>query len=210
MGAKTWMLVYSNGNAMDLLKSNPVLDRPATALLAGQLFPTDKLEPIGGSDLYSTSPPDSEVVIGCFPGLSIVAANEFGIDRPSRLPPIFFDNAPHPVMQLHAMHSAVDWFAFAVWRDGQLQRSLSLAPDEGIMEDIGPRLAFEEPYWSGQFPSSDPEDEDDEEDPYPFVFHPLELGEAALREFFGYQLEGTIDATLLDPGRIPLIRYRRA
>lgn len=78
------------------------------------------------------------------------------------------------------------------------------------MEDIGPRLAFEEPYWSGQFPSSDPEDEDDGEDPHPFVCHPLELGEAALREFFGYQLEGTIDATLLDPGRIPLVRYRRA
>lgn len=210
MGAKTWMLVYSNGNARELLKSHPALDRQATATLAGKLFPTDKLEPMGDGDLGSTNPPDGEIVIGCFPGLAIVAAKEFGIDHPPKLPSIFFDNAPHPTMHLHAMHSVVDWFAFAVWHDGALQRSLSLAPDDGIIEDIGPRLAFEEPYWAGKFPVSDPEDEDDEEDPYPFVFHPLDLGEAALREFFGYQLEGTVDATLLEPERIPLVRYKRS
>jgi hypothetical protein len=38
---------------------------------------------------------------------------------------------------LHAMHSVVDWLAFAVWEDNRLIRSLSLAPDGGIIEDIG-------------------------------------------------------------------------
>lgn len=50
----------------------------------------------------------------------------------------------------------------------------------------------------------------EEDDAYPFPFHPLELGEAALKDRFGYQLEGQIDASLLDPESIPLIRYKRS
>ena len=49
-------------------------------------FQTEKLEPIGDGDLSYTCPPDNEVHIGCFPGVSVVAAKEFGIDYPSKLP----------------------------------------------------------------------------------------------------------------------------
>jgi hypothetical protein len=104
------------------------------------------------------------------------------------------------------MHSVVDWFAYAQWRNGNLLRSLSLSPDNGILEDIGPRLPFEEPYWSGRHPAVDDEDED----AYPFPFHPLELGEAALHELFGYQLEGTSGPTLLQPETFTLLRYKRS
>ena len=89
------------------------------------------------------------------------------------------------------MHSVVDWFAYAVWSKGALQRSLSLSPDSGILEDIGARFAFEAPFWSGRHPAHDPGEGDDE---YPFPFHPLDLGEAALAELFGYQLEGEMNA----------------
>jgi hypothetical protein len=105
------------------------------------------------------------------------------------------------------MHSVVDWFAFARWSDRALVRSLSLSPDNGILEDIGRILSFEEPFWSGQHPAVA---EDEEEDAYPFPFHPLELGEAALREFFGYVLEGFPDSALLEPESIPLVRYKRS
>jgi hypothetical protein len=54
------------------------------------------------------------------------------------------------------MHSVVDWFAFAVWQDGRLKRSLSLSPDSGVLEDIGAKLPFEEPYWSGKHPAVNP------------------------------------------------------
>jgi hypothetical protein len=107
---------------------------------------------------------------------------------------------------LHAMHSVVDWFAYATWANGKLVRSLSLSPDSGIMEDFGQHLSFEEPYWAGAHPAVD----DDEENAYPFPFHPLELGEAALKDQFGYQLEGYIDASLLEPESIPLVRYKRS
>jgi hypothetical protein len=140
-------------------------------------------------------------------GVSIVAAKEFAIDRPSGLPPSFLREMPARTVYLHAMHSVVDWFAFATWENGKLTRSLSLSPDGGIVEDIGPKLPFEEPYWAGEHPATDPEEE---EDKYPFPFHPLELGEAALAEFFGYQLEGFIDPSLLEPERVPLMRFKRA
>ena len=102
------------------------------------------------------------------------------------------------------MHSVVDWLAFAKWNNRNLVRSLSLSPDSGILEDIGQRLAFEEPFWSGQHPATDDEDAD-----YPFPFHPLELGEVALKEFFGYQLEGFGDSGLFEPESIPLVKYKR-
>ena len=208
MGAKTWMLVYANGNAGEILKSTPQLDRDATASLAGKLFPSEKLVPVEDGDLSFTCPPDDELVLGCFPGVSIIAAKEFGIDYPSKLPSIFLENASGQTIYLHAMHSVVDWFAYAVWSNGKLQRSLSLSPDSGILEDIGPRLPFEGPYWSGQHPVFDPEEDEDTD--YPFAFHPLELGEAALQEFFGYQLEGMAVPTNLEPEGIPLVRFKRS
>lgn len=137
MGAKTWMLVYADGNARDLLTAKPKLDRDATTRLAKELFPKDGLQTIADGTLSYASPPDDEITIGYFPGVSVVAAAEFGIDYPSTLPPRFLRSAAGRTVYLHAMHSVVDWFAFAVWQDGQLKRSLSLSPDSGVLEDIG-------------------------------------------------------------------------
>ncbi|AFL74300.1 DUF6928 family protein [Thiocystis violascens] len=206
MGAKTWMLVFANSNVREALAGSPPLDREATQKLANTLFPGEKLEPIGDGDLSYTCPPDNEVHIGCFPGVSVVAAKEFGIDYPSKLPQRFIAAGGNGTVTLHAMHSVVDWFAYATWANGKLVRSLSLSPDSGIMEDIGQRLSFEEPYWSGEPPTVDSQEEMDD---YPLPFHPLELGEAILKAQFGYQLEGYIDASLLEPESIPLVRYKR-
>lgn len=207
MGAKTWMLVGSAGSARDALSAQPQIDRGATNRLASRLFPKERLEPLADGDLSYTCPPDDEIHIGCFQGVSVVAANEFALDYPSRLQPHFLEELGEETICLDAMHSVVDWFAFAVWRGGELERSLSLSPDSGILEDIGPRKAFEIPYWSGEYPAIDPAD--DEGDSYPFPFHPLELGEAALNELFGYQLEGCVDDSLLEPGEVPLVCLKR-
>jgi hypothetical protein len=201
------MLVYADANAREALKARPPLDRAATQKLAATLFPEQKLQPLADGDLFHTSPPDNELCIGCFPGVSIIAAKEFGIDYPSRLPPQFIAPGGRGTVWLHAMHSVVDWFAFAQWTSGNLIRSLSLSPDSGILEDIGPKLLFEEPYWSGEHPAIDDEEEQSD---YPFPFHPLELGEAALSALFGFQLEGPIDAALFEPESIPLARYTRS
>lgn len=207
MGAKTWMLVLADVNAREALAAKPPLDRDASLKLANTLFPGERFEPLGDGDLSHTCPPKDEIHIGCFQGVSVIAATEFAIDYPSRLPQRFIAAGGRGVVTLHAMHSAVDWFAYAMWSDGKLVRALSLSPDSGIMEDIGQRLPFEEPYWSGEHPDAD---DDEAESAYPFPFHPLDLGEEALKDRFGYQLEGFIDPSLLEPGLIPLLRYERS
>ncbi len=205
MGAKTWMLVMSNGSAREALAASPELDRQATTDLAHQLFPGEELEPLDDGSLGWTNPPNKELVIGCFPDVTVIAAKEFGIDYPSRIPKRFLDAAGDQWVTVHAMHSVVDWFAFAHWQDGELIRSLSVLPDNGVMEDIGERMAFEEPYWSGAHPVV----EDDDDFDYPLPFHPLELGEEALKYFFGYQLEGFIDPEMVEPEDVPLMTFRR-
>jgi len=197
------MLVYASAKVADTLRSGPELDRDATMQLATRLFPKDKLEPIGEGYLSYTCPPNDELHIGCFPGVSILAAKEFGIDYPSRLPASFISSGGGGTVYLHAMHSVVDWFAFAQWINGKLIRSLSLSPDRGILEDRGARLPFEKPFWSGQDPATD------DPEGYPLPFHPLEMGEAALKEFFGYQLEGFIDPALVQAESIHLVKYKR-
>lgn len=207
MGAKTWMLVYAETNARNALGARPSLDKEATQRLASALFPAERLDPLGTGDLSYTCPPGDELHIGCFAGVSVVAAKEFGIDHPSKLADRFIAAGGSGTISLHAMHSVVDWFAYAKWINGKLVRSLSLSPDSGILEDIGERMPFEEPYWSGDHPAVDSEEE---KDSYPFPFHPLELGEAALCELYGYHLEGFVDASLLDPESIALLRYKRS
>ena len=204
MGAKTWMLVYANGSVEEALRSSPKLDHETTLQLATSLFPRDKLEPIGEGSLWYTCPPNDEVHAGCFPGVSILAAKEFGIDYPSKLSKQFISAGGKGTIYLHGMHSVVDWLAFAQWNNGRLVRSLSLSPDSGVLEDIGERFPFEEPFWSGQHPAAA-----GDENTYPFPFHPLEMGEVALKEFFGYQIEGFGDRAPLQPESIPLIKYKR-
>lgn len=205
MGAKTWMLAYCTGTPRDILKNQPKLDRDATVAAARKLFPSHVLTAMPDTNLCFTCPSDDEIIVGSFPGLVIVAATEFGIDAPSKLASGFVEAMPGHAVYLHAMHSVVDWFAFAIWRDNQLQRSLSVSPDNGIIEDVGSREPFEEPFWAGQHPAIDP---DDDPDDYPLKFHPLELGEAALLALFGYQIEGA-GPQEVRPEAIPLMRFKR-
>ncbi|PZP59090.1 MAG: hypothetical protein DI597_16640 [Pseudoxanthomonas spadix] len=207
MGAKTWMLVWAEHDAPLALLASPVLDREATQRLASRLFPDETLTLAGEGDLSFTCPPDDEVLIGCFDGVSVIAAKECALDHPSRLPSRFIGPG---TVTLHAMHSVVDWLAFAQWRDGQLRRSLSLSPDSGVLENIGTPFEFELPFWAGQHTPLDPI-EIEAGETYPFPFHPLELGEAALVAFFGYQLEGFMGsaAPSLEPEAIPLLAFRR-
>lgn len=206
MGAKTWMIAFAEGDAKEILRANPKLNREAAFALAQKLFPSETLEQTHDGSLAYTNPPDDKVLIGCFPGLSIIAAGEFGIDYPSRLPKAYLDAAEGRTVYLHAMHSVVDWFAYAKWEHGELIRSLSLTPDCGILEDIGERAAFEIPFWKGEHTPFDSEEDDQD---YPFLFHPLDLGEAALAEIFGYQIEGVIDPSYIEPEDIPLMAFKR-
>lgn len=202
------MLVYAQHSARDALAARPSLDRDATQQMVARLFPNQMLEALGDTNLAHTYPPTDEIYAGHYAGVAIVAAKEFGIDYPSRISPSFITQGPWGQVYLHAMHSGVDWAAFTLWKDGALVRSLSLSPDSGLLEDLGERQAFEAPFWAGQHPVFAAGDE--KEQTYPFVFHPLELAEAALAEFFGFQLEGPLDLPQrVNPEDIVLKRFKR-
>ena len=205
MGAKTSLVAHVQGDARAILAARPALQHEETVDLVSALFPHLSLDAPRPADLSCTYFSDRSIAAGRFPGLQVVVSEEVAVDCPSQLSPRFI--AAQGTTVLHLMHSVVDWFAFAVWQDGRLVRSLSLSPDGGVVEDIGERLAFERPFWEGKHPAVAAG-----EDPagYPLPFHPLELGEAALREFFGFQLEGYVDAALLDPESIPLLRFDEA
>ncbi|MFJ6120309.1 DUF6928 family protein [Streptomyces sp. NPDC092129] len=137
-------------------------------------------------------PPEGTACALSAPGLDLVCDQAVMLDRPSQLPEHLVAAGRGRRLYLHAMHSVVDWLAFAVWDDGQLVRSLSLSPDSGIIEDIGDCFPFELPYWEGRHPV-EPMAPFEDEEPYPLPFHPLELGERAMLEFFGFYVEGFSD-----------------
>lgn len=188
MGAKTALLVFTDGRPADLLRRPPAPDRDRTSALVATIQPgwTGRGGPAGSlSDgIY---PPEGLVYAGSFPGIDVLCDQHVMVDRPSQLPAHFREPGAGRRMMLHAMHSTSDWFAYAVWRDGVLLRSLSLAPDYGVIEDIGTPLPFETPFWAGEHPVIPaPPDRS----AYPLPFHPLDLGEATLRELVGFVIEG--------------------
>ncbi|WP_234325325.1 DUF6928 family protein [Streptomyces sp. NRRL WC-3626] len=107
-----------------------------------------------------------------WPGVEVIGDQEVMIDAPSQLPEHLVAASAGRRLVLHAMHSVVDWLAFAVWEDGRLVRSLSLSPDSGIIENIGEPLPFELNYWAGDRPPYVIAWPDKDEEPYPLPFHP--------------------------------------
>ncbi|MBD0844760.1 hypothetical protein ICC28_39705 [Streptomyces sp. TRM68416] len=129
------------------------------------------------------------------------------IDVPSQLPEHLVAASIGRRLVLHAMHSVVDWLAFAVWEDGHLVRSLSLSPDSGIIENTGEPLPFELPYWAGDRPAEIVPWPGEEEEPYALPFHPLELGEDALRALCGFIQEGRPQPDDVDADAIELYGF---
>jgi len=210
MGAKDWLICYADRNVASVLAARPELDRAATDALVRRLFPSRTVTAIDDGTLGDDiNPADDLIYAAVWPGATLLCTSEVALDRPSELDARFLEEGAGRTTYVHAMHSVVDWFALGLWSpEGRLLRALSLSGgDEEILEDTGDHLAFEQPYWSGEFPATD----DDEDEDYPFPFHPLELGEAALDHLFGFVLEGhggPPGDTSVDPFDIPLAGFR--
>ena len=199
MGAKTCFIAFSDGNPAEILRSQPILDRARTNDFVARFHSGLKLTSIADSTLAEAYPKKNEVFAGCFPGLSIIATDEVALDRPSQIPTRYLHAVDTQYVYVHAMHSVVDWFAYAIWKDRKLIRSLSVSPDNGVIEDIGEHRQFELEYWSGS--------RSIEDDEYPLKFHPLEFGESALLDLFGFQLEG--DEAAFDPFSVSVCGFRK-
>ncbi|MCP2263163.1 DUF6928 family protein [Promicromonospora thailandica] len=208
MGAKTAMLVYADGDVAEGLSgAAEFADEAGAADLLGLLWPPARIRPDGeepwdlGDALF---PPQGRACALSTPEVDVLCDQALMLDRPSQLPAHLVAASVGRTLYLHAMHSAVDWFAFAVWRDGALVRSLSVSPEDGVLEDAGERLAFEEPFWAGDHPAPAGAD-------YPLPFHPLALGGQAASEFFGFDVQGADGgpaAGRLDPWAVELFGFQ--
>lgn len=210
MGAKDWMLAFCDTDPRDVLRGHPALDHAAARTAAECLHPGRTLTALADGTLAENANPDDGLIyVGAFSGLTLACTSIAALDNPTQLPhSVIAAAVPASRLYLHAMHSVVDWFAYAVWIDGQLRRSLSLSPDSGIMENIGEPWPFEEPYWAGHHPAIDPVDTDPKDEPYPFPFHPLDLAETTLQELLGFAFEGLPRPDDADPFKIPLAGFK--
>jgi hypothetical protein len=125
------------------------------------------------------------------------------VDYPSQLPAPYHGPGTGRQMILHAYHSVVDWFAYAVWRDGVLLRSLSVTPGE-VFEDVGAPLPFEAPFWAGGRPASPRPGEPTR---YRLPFDPFELAAVTMHALVGFTLGGRPADTDIEPGAVPLIGF---
>jgi hypothetical protein len=153
----------------------------------------------GDGSLADIGPQPGICSAAVFSEVTVVASMLSALERPSELQPEIRRHLGRRRVVLHAMHSVVDWFAFAIWEDDKLIRALSLSPDTGIIENVGVPLPVESPFWDGQHALDYVE--------YALPFHPLELGEEVLADQFGFILEGVPREDLYDPSDKPLFVF---
>ncbi|MEV4641013.1 hypothetical protein AB0J80_27095 [Actinoplanes sp. NPDC049548] len=216
MGAKTALLAFVDGDLPATLRDTGPLQAGrdggsgagAAEALVRRLSPGYEVTPIdGGTLFYDCYPPDDVAFAAVLPGAALLCDQRLVAQAPSELPEHVLAEAAGRRILLHSMHSVVDQLTFAAWEDGRLIRSLSVSPDTGIVEDIGEPYPFERPYWAGEHPvtSMFPG-----QGPYPLPFHPLDLGEEALRELFGFVIEGSPEPGDVNAETIPLYGFRVA
>ncbi|MFF4351091.1 DUF6928 family protein [Streptomyces sp. NPDC001530] len=205
MGSKTGLLVYADGDIPELLRRVGAADCDRTTAMMRRLYPGWEIEECEGSTLWDgVYPPAATAFAASWPGVEVIGDQRVMIDFPSQLPEYLVAASAGRRLVLHAMHSVVDWLAFAVWEDGRLVRSLSLSPDSGIIENIGEPLPFELPYWAGDRPADSVPWPGEEEEPYALPFRPPEMGEDALRALCGFIQEGRPEPDDVDADAIEL------
>jgi hypothetical protein len=209
MGAKTALLAFSDGALRPALLGATASTVAETEALVREVFPGHAVTLVGDITLGKTYPPDDFSYAAVLPGAELLCDRRLVLDRPSELPGHLLRAGAGRRILMHGMHSVVDWLCFAVWEDGKLIRSLSLSPDGGIEENIGEPFDFERPYWTGKHPVEPDPDWEDEE-PYPLPFHPLELGEEALRALFGFVIEGFPGPDDIDAATVHLHEFHVA
>ncbi|GAA1288463.1 hypothetical protein Psi02_71280 [Planotetraspora silvatica] len=208
MGAKTALLAFTDGDIRPALLGATRSERAETEALVRQVHPGYAVAPAEDGTLWdSVYPPDDVTYATVLAGAELFCDRRLVFDLPSELPEHLLKAGAGRRIIMHGMHSVVDWLAFAVWEDGVLVRSLSLSPDGGIEENIGEPYDFELPYWAGERPV-EPVPGWPDEGPYPLPFHPLELGEDALRALFGFVLEGVSAPDDIDTEAVHLYGFQ--
>lgn len=195
MGAKIGLLAFSDGDIAPALGTYAPPDIGATDALVDRLHPGWTVERVDDSTLLDSScPADGFVYASVTDGLTVLCGREF-MDRPGAY---LLGLAGGRLVVQVGMDSVSDWLSFCLWERGEVVRAVDLWPTGGVTEDVGARLDFELPFWAGDRRVTPAVDQ--------LPFHPLDLGEEALRTLCGFTLEGSPGP--VDPGEVHLRGYR--
>lgn len=201
MGSKAAVVVFVEAEPERVFRDSVVIDRAKSQRLAEMALGATSHE-AGLLALDLAVWPDSGMVCAAsLPEYEVVCSRELARRQPSELTEWISQVASGRDAYAVFMHSAEDWGAFAIWSDGRLVRSLSVSPDSGVIEDVGERLAFEVPFWEGEHSVRSGVE-------YSLPFHPIDFGNEALREFFGFILEGHEDESSVDPEEVEIPAFR--
>ncbi|MGW4237326.1 DUF6928 family protein [Streptomyces sp. NPDC004749] len=201
MGSKAAVVVFAEAEPERAFREAVAIDHAKSKRLAETVLCTTSHE-TGLLPLDLAVWPDSGIVCAAsLPGYEVVCSRELARHQPSELTEWISRLADGRDAYAVFMHSAEDWGAFAVWSEGHLLRSLSANPDSGVIEDVGEHLSFEVPFWEGEHSVRS-------EAGYSLPFHPIDFGNEALREFFGFILEGREDESCVDPEEVDIPAFR--
>ena len=210
MGFKTALYAVGPGTPRDDVRAHAEGGPEAAQAAATRWFPDAEVTPLGVSTLADGGYPGSEdeLYVATFGPTTVLG----GMVPPAQVDRLGRAAAEAGLMTWQLMiHSVVDLCQFEVHRaDGAVLRSFEAYSDkeldDSVADSVGEPLPFEVPYWAG---------EHREEEDSPFLFHPLELGEAAIAWIFGTVGEGAppdaVQAELgepTDPFDLPMHGFR--
>ncbi|MBY6685300.1 hypothetical protein HQ305_10955 [Rhodococcus sp. BP-149] len=189
-----------------VLRSGVQSDTDAAAAVARKLHPG--LEPtlVGMAPLtaFAVASEPNRVLVGCYPGITVVCASEPAAVRPSTLEESWTSLLPSTHTFLVASEREHAWGAFAQWDSGTLKRSFSAGPTY-IHEDEGLPFPWERPFWSGDHPLQF--DGEKFPDPQALPFHPQEFADAASAQWLGVRMIGGARDGDTDPGSVLLCDF---
>ncbi|MFD5654011.1 DUF6928 family protein [Streptomyces sp. NPDC127039] len=201
MGSKAAILVLTHERPERLFQDISGLDQSRSISLAERFFGgVPRQSGVAPLDL-AVWPEEGAACVASFPRFDVVCSRKISHDLPSEIASDVARLAGLRSAYAVCMESSRDWASIFAWSPKGVTRSLSLSPEGGVVEDVGQRFPFEVPFWSGRrsVRVSD----------YQLPFHPIDLGNEALRIFFNFILEGTEDDLCVDPEEIemPVFHY---
>ncbi|OKI08107.1 hypothetical protein A6A06_35240 [Streptomyces sp. CB02923] len=196
MGSKAVIVAFVEEDSRGVFRRDLKIDQRESKLLAEGVLGATACE----SEILPLSlaawPDPGTVCAASYSGLEVICSRNFAKPNPSQLTEDIVRRAGGRTAYGVFMHSADDWASFAVCSGGELVRSVSLSPDSGITENLGEYLPFELPFWNGEHSAGESE--------YALPFHPVDFGNEALRELFGFILEGYEDPSCVNPEDIEI------
>lgn len=199
--AKVEILAFATGLPRTEVGSARVGTAAAAKDIAQQLFPGRIGAGLPPADLLTASyPVYGQIYASTFGGTTLICGQDL-IELADLAAAVSGITDGRNAYRLQ-INDAVDSMALEIVApDGNSVREVMLIAEEGVIFDIGPRLDFERPFWSGAR---------DQNGVYAALngsempFDAIEFGEAALRMLFGFVIDNDPLPDDLDARRIQL------